>query len=76
MSHNERQEQQKKQPAPPAGGALHSLYAGVAQVEITPPLGTHLAGGINTFRSTQKVVDPLYAKALVLEAGPAAVSAE
>ena len=51
------------------GGAPHSLSAGVAQVEITPPPGTHLAGGINVFRPAQKVVDPLYAKALVLQAG-------
>lgn len=39
-------------------------------VDITPPLGTHLAGdGAGIYRPTRKIMDPLYAKALVVEAG-------
>lgn len=45
------------------------LLAGVSQVDITPPSGTHLSGDIARHRPAQLVLDPLYAKALVLEAG-------
>ncbi|MDD5677235.1 MAG: hypothetical protein PHW60_04485 [Kiritimatiellae bacterium] len=46
------------------------IRAGSAQVAITPPLGTHMAGdGAGIRRSAQKVLDPLYAKALVVECG-------
>jgi len=39
-------------------------------VDITPPAGTHLAGsGMGDHRPAQSVLDPLYAKALVLEGG-------
>jgi hypothetical protein len=48
-----------------------TLQAGAAQVEITPPAGTHLAGrGDGFHRPAQLVLDPLYAKALVLRCGP------
>jgi len=46
-----------------------SLLAGAAQVEITPRAGTHLAGSVGRFRPAQLVLDPLYAKALVLARG-------
>lgn len=47
------------------------IRAGSAQVAITPPLGTHLAGlGAGIHRPARKVLDPLYAKALVVESGP------
>jgi hypothetical protein len=45
-----------------------SLRAGSAQIDITPPLGTHLAGdGAGIYRPGKKVLDPLYAKAVVIE---------
>jgi len=44
------------------------MRAGAAQVEITPPLGTHLAGdGAGIHRPARKILDPLYARALVVE---------
>jgi len=46
-----------------------ALGAGAAQVEITPKAGAHLAGSIGVFRPAQSVLDPLYARALVLEHG-------
>jgi neutral ceramidase len=49
--------------------SARGLRAGAAQVEITPPAGTHLAGSIGVHRAAQSVSDPLYAKALVLECG-------
>jgi hypothetical protein len=46
------------------------IRTGSTQVSITPPLGTHLAGfGAGVHRPAKKVLDPLYAKALVVEAG-------
>ena len=44
------------------------LRAGAAQVDITPERGTQIAGGIGRYRPVEEVLDPLYAKALVLEA--------
>lgn len=44
------------------------LRAGAAQLDITPLLGTALAGSFHP-RPAQDVDDPLYAKALVLESG-------
>jgi len=43
------------------------MRAGAAQVDITPPAGTHLAGGVGVYRPAQAVADPLHARALVLE---------
>jgi hypothetical protein len=45
------------------------LRAGAAQVEITPRAGTHLSGAEDRFNPAQSVLDPLYAKAVVLERG-------
>lgn len=45
------------------------LLAGASQVDITPPAGTHLSGDIARHRPARLVLDPLYAKALVLQAG-------
>jgi len=44
-----------------------SLVAGAAQVEITPPRGTQIAGDVGRWRPAEVVIDPLFAKALVLE---------
>lgn len=46
-----------------------SLHAGAAQVDITPQAGVHLAGAVGMHRPARLVLDPLYATALVLEAG-------
>ncbi|GGG73365.1 hypothetical protein GCM10007415_00930 [Parapedobacter pyrenivorans] len=46
----------------------HRFKAGAAQIDITPPLGTVINGEF-TSRYATKVADPLYAKALVLQAG-------
>ena len=46
------------------------LNAGAAMVDITPEAGTHLGGnGMGDHRPAQSVLDPLYAKAIVFEAG-------
>lgn len=46
-----------------AGGCVR---VGFAAVEITPPMGTHLAGsGAGIHRPAQTVLDPLYARAAV-----------
>lgn len=43
------------------------VRAGAAQVDITPKMGTQLAGDIGKYRPAEMVFEPLYAKALVLE---------
>ena len=43
------------------------MLAGAGQVDITPPAGTHLSGDIARHRPARLVLDPLYAKAVVLE---------
>lgn len=43
-----------------------TLKAGVAKVDITPPVGVYLSGGLRK-RKARKVGTPLYAKALVLD---------
>jgi hypothetical protein len=51
------------------------LVAGAAAVDITPPPGTHLAGdGMGQHRPAGAVLDPLYAKALVLGCGETRVA--
>jgi len=46
------------------------MQAGAGQVEITPALGTHLAGdGAGKSRPAKSIRDPLFARALVVEAG-------
>ena len=48
----------------------NQLRAGAATVDITPPLGTHLAGsGAGEHRPAETVMDPLSARAIVFEAG-------
>ena len=49
--------------------AAGSLRAGAAQVDLTPPLGTQIAGDIGRYRPAEWIMDPIYAKALVLECG-------
>ncbi|MGD2175635.1 MAG: neutral/alkaline non-lysosomal ceramidase N-terminal domain-containing protein, partial [Candidatus Brocadiaceae bacterium] len=44
------------------------LLVGTGQVEITPPVGTSLAGAL-TARTSVGVQDPLYARAIVLRSG-------
>lgn len=60
------------QPEPKEGTeamtATGNLRAGAAKLDITPPLDTPIAGSFNERRATD-VDDPLYARALVLEAG-------
>jgi hypothetical protein len=51
----------------PAAGPLR---AGAAQVEITPEAGVHIAGTVNMYRPAAFVLDPIYAKALFVEARP------
>jgi len=45
------------------------LEAGAARVDITPPAGTQIAGAVGLHRPAQWVMDPLYARALVLSNG-------
>ena len=45
------------------------LLAGAAQVDITPKMGTHLEGDLGRSRPAEILVDPLFAKALVLDDG-------
>ena len=47
---------------------LPEVRAGSAQVEITPPLGTSLAGYFSD-RVSDAVADPLFARAVVIESG-------
>ncbi len=50
--------------------ASNQLNAGAAMIDISPPAGTHLAGsGAGDHRPAQAVIEPLYAKAIVFEAG-------
>jgi len=47
----------------------HPLLAGAARADITPPPGTQLAGDIGAPRHSSEVLDPLYARIIVFEAG-------
>ncbi len=47
----------------------HQLLAGAAKIDITPVTGTQLAGDIGRNRPAQLVLEPLFAKALVLDDG-------
>lgn len=44
--------------------------AGAGQIDITPAEGIHLGGDLCRHRPVDRVVDPIYAKALVIEDGP------
>ena len=46
-----------------------SLHAGFAEIDITPPVGTHKAGWLKRIVS-DSVIHPLYARAAVLEVSP------
>jgi len=43
------------------------LKAGAAQIDITPERGIQLAGDIGRYRPVEFILDPIYAKALILE---------
>ena len=60
------------QPSPQSGGATRGgeLKAGVATVDITPPVGYRMSGYFHE-RLSEGVLNPLHAKALVLQQGPA-----
>jgi hypothetical protein len=45
----------------------NTLKAGAARIDISPPLGTQLAGDIGRLRPVDEIRDPLYAAALVVE---------
>ncbi|MGB9641966.1 MAG: hypothetical protein ACP5JO_01585 [Candidatus Ratteibacteria bacterium] len=45
-----------------------TLLAGVAEIDITPPIGTFLAGSLKPRQSTG-IEDPLYVKAISLQSG-------
>ena len=46
---------------------MSTLKAGAARVDISPPLGTQLAGDIGRLRPVEEIRDPIFASALVLE---------
>jgi len=48
---------------------MGNLKAGVARVDVTPPVGIHLGGFAGRIGPSQGVHDPLYAKALALSDG-------
>ncbi|HTW81559.1 MAG TPA: neutral/alkaline non-lysosomal ceramidase N-terminal domain-containing protein [Terracidiphilus sp.] len=50
-------------------GDAAEMKAGVAKVEITPPLGTLMWGYFDRLTGAVGVLDPLYARVLVLESG-------
>ena len=45
------------------------LQAGAARVDITPPMGTQLAGMIGMYRPAETLLDPVHASVLVLASG-------
>ncbi len=45
------------------------LLAGAAQIDITPELGTHLAGAVGLHRPAERIIEPTYARALVCDSG-------
>ncbi|MGH9431305.1 MAG: neutral/alkaline non-lysosomal ceramidase N-terminal domain-containing protein [Terriglobia bacterium] len=51
------------------GGPTGVLKAGVAKVDITPPVGTMMWGYFERLTPAKSVLDPLFARVLVLEAG-------
>ena len=56
-------------PADPGAAPAAGLKAGVARVEITPPLGLPMYGFANRKSGATGVLDPLMGRVLVLEAG-------
>jgi hypothetical protein len=53
---------------------MESIYAGTAKVDITPPVGTHLAGYKDRKKLSISIHDELYSKALVLFDGKTKVA--
>jgi hypothetical protein len=45
------------------------MKAGVAKVDITPPLGYHMWGYFDRVKGAEGILDPLFARVLVLEVG-------
>lgn len=45
------------------------LRAGAAVADITPPLGTHLGGSVGQHRPAQAVLEPTFARVLMVESG-------
>ena len=45
------------------------MKAGVAKVEITPPMGVQMWGYFDRLKGAEGILDPLYARVLVLETG-------
>ena len=53
----------------PASVDAEGLRAGVAKVDITPPTGVQMWGYFDRLKPAEGVIDPLFARVLVLEAG-------
>jgi Neutral/alkaline non-lysosomal ceramidase, N-terminal len=53
----------------PLPGNAAGMKAGVAKVDITPPVGVQMWGYFNRLKGAEGTIDPLYARVLVLEAG-------
>lgn len=53
------------------GTSAQEMKAGVAKVDITPPLGVQMWGYFDRLKGAEGVLDPLYARVLVLEVGNA-----
>ncbi|MEI6501468.1 MAG: hypothetical protein WCP21_10655, partial [Armatimonadota bacterium] len=53
----------------PSADARQCLLAGTATVDLTPPVGTPLAGFAARDHGSEGIHDPLHAKALVLDDG-------
>jgi neutral ceramidase len=53
----------------PTAGLAATLKAGVAKVDITPPLGLKMYGYGDRKEGAASILDPLYARVLVIEAG-------
>jgi len=51
------------------GDLRRTLRAGAAAVDITPAMGTQIDGSIGIRRPAEQVVDPIFARALVMESG-------
>src|SRR6267378_2588901 len=45
------------------------MKAGVAKVDITPPMGVQMWGYFDRLKGAEGILDPLYARVLVLETG-------
>jgi neutral ceramidase len=52
-----------------AGANTEVMKAGVAKVDITPPMGVQMWGYFDRLKGAEGILDPLYARVLVLETG-------